>query len=315
MFPLDWILRAAERIGPHIRQTPLTFDADLGVWLKWENQQVTGSFKARGALNKVLSLERWEQETGLVAASAGNHGQGVALAGQLVNAPVTVFASEHASPLKVEKMRALGAAVRLVQGGYEQAEAAGLHYANEHGKTWVSPYNDAQVIAGQGTIGLEILRQAELPSGTQIVVPVSGGGLIAGIAAALEGRPMRVVGAQAEVAPFMHALLTRGTQENIPDLPSLADGLTGAVEATSITIPIVQQRVNEIFLISEDEIGRAVAYAYQKYGAVIEASAAVSLAAILTGQVKAPAVVIISGGNISKEQHTEICARHAGGNR
>jgi threonine dehydratase len=312
MFPLDWIARAAERIAPHIRQTPLTFDAALGVWLKWENRQVTGSFKARGALNKVLSLERWEQEAGLVAASAGNHGQGVALAGQLVDAPVTVFASEHASPIKVEKMRALGAEVRLVAGGYEQAEAAGLHYANEHGRTWVSPYNDAQVVAGQGTIGLEILQQAELPPGTRVIVPVSGGGLIAGIAAALEGRPLRVVGAQSEVAPFMHALLARGTQNGLPDLPSLADGLTGAVERTSITIPIVQRLVNEIALLDEEALARAVAFAYRQYGEIIEPLGAVGLAAVLVGKIAAPALIVISGGNISPEFHAELCTRHQG---
>jgi len=259
----------------------------------------------------VLSLELWEQEVGLVAACAGNHGQGVALAGKLVNAPVIVFASDHASPVKIEKMRALGAEVRLVTGGYEQAEAAGLHYATEHGKTWVSPYNDAQVVAGQGTIGLEILQQAELPPGTRVVVPVSGGGLIAGIAAALEGRPLRVVGAQAEVAPFMHALLTRGTQDGLPDLPSLADGLTGAVEATSITIPIVQRCVNEIMLVNEDEIARGLAFAFHKYSEIIEPSAAVGLAALLTGKIQAPAVIVISGGNMAKEQHAGICARYA----
>jgi len=311
MFPYEWVEQAAERIAPHIRLTPMTFDTKYNVWLKWENQQVTGSFKARGALNKVLALEDWEREAGIVAASAGNHGQGVALAGKLVDAPVIVFASDHASSLKLEKMRALGADVRLVAGGYEQAEAAGIAFAAEYGKTWVSPYNDSQVIAGQGTIGLEIAQQTEIGPGWMVVVPVSGGGMIAGIGSAQAGRSIRLVGVQAAASPFMHALLTRGKQENVPDLPSLADGLTGAVESTSVTIPLVQAMVDSITLINEDEIGHAVAYAWRVHGQVIEGSAAVGLAAVMFGYVSAPAVVVISGGNILPDLHADICARYA----
>lgn len=314
MFPFDWITQAAARIAPHIIETPLIFDARFGVYLKCENQQVTGSFKARGALNKVLALEAWEQAAGLVAASAGNHGQGMALAARLVGAPVTVFASEHASPLKLDKMRALGAEVRLVPGGYEQAEAAGIAHAVEHGQTWVSPYNDAQVIAGQGTIGLEIARQCAPGPGWTVAAPVSGGGLIAGIGAALAGRGLRLVGSQAAASPFMHALLTRGTQENVPDLPSLADGLTGAVENGSVTIPLVQSYVNEIYLVDEDAIGRAVSYAWQAHGQVIEGSAAVGLATVMDGRVTAPAVVVLTGGNILPDLHATLVACHGGDN-
>jgi threonine dehydratase len=153
LFPIEWISQAEERIAPHIRVTPLTYDADRGIYFKWENQQLTGSFKARGAFNKVLSLEAWEQQSGIVAASAGNHGQGVALAGKLVGAPVTVFASQNASPLKIDKMRALGADVHLVPGGYKQAETEGIRYAAENNKIWVSPYNDAQASNGLDTRG------------------------------------------------------------------------------------------------------------------------------------------------------------------
>src|SRR5512138_867909 len=129
MISPEWLDLAKRRIEGQIRRTPLTYDAELDTFLKWENRQVTGSFKIRGALNKVLSLEPWEQQRGLVAASAGNHGQGVAVAGQQVGAPVTVFASQHAVPAKVDAMRALGAEVRLVPGGYGAAERAGLAYA------------------------------------------------------------------------------------------------------------------------------------------------------------------------------------------
>jgi threonine dehydratase len=312
IFPFEWIVRAEQRIGPHVRVTPLTRDDERGISLKWETQQVTGSFKARGAFNKVLSLEPWEQQQGIVAASAGNHGQGVALAGKHVNAPVTVFASQAASPLKIEKMRVLGAEVRLVPGGYEQAEGEGIQYAAENNRTWVSPYNDAQVIAGQGTIGLEITRQMELLPRMTVLVPVSGGGLLAGIAAALSKSPvpLRIVGVQAKASAFMYALVERDSQENVPDLPTLADGLSGPVDKDSITIPLVKSMVDDILLVDEEEISRAIAFAYHVYGETIEGSAAVGLAAILSGAVKAPAIVVISGGNILPELHAQICARY-----
>lgn len=312
MIPGEWIEQAALRIAPHVRRTLLTNDAELNIHLKWENQQVTGSFKARGAFNKVLSLEKWEQAAGLVTASAGNHGQGVALAGRLVGAPVTVFASNHAVPAKVEAMRALGAEVRFVPGGYELAEATAIQYARDQNQTWVSAYNDGQVIAGQGTLGLELL--ADLPSvrDATVVVPVGGGGLLAGIGAAMAGSAsrLRLVGVNAEASAFMHALYHRGDQEGVPDLPTLADGLSGAVEAGSLTIPMVRKFAADILLVSEDEIGRAIAFAWQKYSQKVEGSGAVGLAAVLAGKVKSPAVVVISGGNIQPEVHDELCRRY-----
>lgn len=313
MFPLHWISLAAARIRPRIRHTPLTWDAHRGWYLKWENQQVTGSFKARGALNKVLSLEAWEREQGLVTASAGNHGQGVAYAAKLTGTPVKVFASEHASAKKVSAMRELGAEVVLVPGGYEQAEAAGICFAAEHSKTWVSAYNDAQVIAGQGTIGLEIASDLTLDESFTVVVPISGGGLAAGVGAALRGlpRPPRVVAAQPKASPFMHALFNGGAQSAVVESPTLADGLTGAVQDGSLTIPLVRQFIHNILLVSEESIARAVAFAWSEYGQVIEPSAAVALAAVLDKTVKPPLVVLISGGNIHPQQHAKILEQMA----
>src|SRR5512133_3971546 len=214
MIPSDWLDLATRRLQGQVRQTPLTYDSNLDVYLKWENRQITGSFKIRGALNKVLSLEAWEQQRGLVTASAGNHGQGVALAARQVSAPVTVFASEHAVPAKIEAMRALGAEVRQVPGGYEQAEQTGLKFAADQGKTWISPYNDAQVIAGQATIGLEILEQLALQVPTEVLIPVGGGGLIAGIGATLDqtAPEAQVTGVQSVASPFFYAIYTHGSQ-------------------------------------------------------------------------------------------------------
>lgn len=315
MIPSEWIAQADERIAPHIVRTPLTHDAARNVYIKWENRQKTGSFKLRGALNKVLALSPQERKQGIVTASAGNHGQGVALAGQLTGAQVTCFVSEHAVPVKVNAIRALGAEIIAVSGGYPEAEAAGLKYAKLHGKVWVSPYNDKHVIAGQGTIGLELIESLGQTTDWTCIVPVSGGGLLAGIGLALQQhspRP-RLIGVQPLTAPFMHSLFYRGSQDGIADLPSLADGLTGAVEADSVTIELVKQYVDEIILVSEEEIAGAVAFAYHEYGEVIEPSGAVALAASLRDETKLrPTVVIVSGGNIQPDVHARLVAGNVG---
>lgn len=332
MIPSERLDQADARIAPHIVRTPLTHDAARNLYVKWENRQKTGSFKARGALNKVLSLSADQLARGIVTASAGNHGQGAALAGQLTGARVVCFVSEGAVPVKVDAIRALGAEIVTVAGGYPEAEAAGRKFAEENRQTWVSPYNDEQVIAGQGTIGLELIAsplfsgEGTEASSATILVPVSGGGLIVGIGLALarlSPRP-RLVGVQPEAAPFMHGLFYRGSQAGIPDLPSLADGLTGAVEADSITIPLARKLVDEIVLVSEEEIARAAAFAFYEYGEVVEPSGAVAIAAALrtverndvlsgrdSGGRHPVQVAIVSGGNVQPEVHAGIAAGYA----
>lgn len=314
MFPYDWLIAAQTRISPHIRTTPLMHDSQRNLWLKWESEQITGSFKLRGALNKALLLEDWERQAGLVTASAGNHGQGLAYAARLSGAPVKVFASAQAVPRKIEAMRSLGADVELVPGGYELAEASAIRHAAEHGGTFVSAYNDAGVIAGQGTVALEILAQNPAARQMTWYVPVSGGGLLAGAGLALkQANPSaRLVGVQAAASAFMHSLFTRNSQEGVPDLPSLADGLTGAVEAGSLTIPLVRQVADEIVLVEEEAIERAIAFAWKHYGKTIEGSAAVALAAALNGKDESGAVVILSGGNIQPEHHAAILQKYGG---
>ena len=315
MIPYEWLQQAADRIAPHIRHTPLTYDARHDLFLKWENHQVTGSFKARGAVNKVLSLQPWERERGLVAASAGNHGQGVALAGDLTGASVTIFCSEQAVASKIAAMRALGADVRLVAGGYGEAEHAGLDYSAASGAIWISPYNDSQVIAGQGTLGLEIGQELPSLADSTWVVPAGGGGLVSGIGAALEQispRP-RLVAVQSEASAFLHAIFHHGDLESVIDLPTLADGLAGPVENGSVTIPLVRHLVDDFVLVSEAEIQRAIGYAWKTYGEVIEGSAAAALACVLSGKVAArPAVVVLSGGNIQPEVHAMLIAGFQG---
>ncbi len=312
MIPYDSIVQALERIAPYIRKTPLTYDPLLNIYLKWENHQISGSFKARGAYNKLLALQPQEIERGIVTASAGNHGQGVALAGKQINASVTVFASEHASPVKLQAMRHLGATLRLVPGGYGEAERAALEYARATWATWVSPYNDPMVIAGQGTIALETLQELPATEGNTWLVPVGGGGLISGIAIALkEARTTtpqpEVIGVQSQASAFMHDLYHHGSQEHTHELPSLADGLSGPVEEASITISLVRHYVDDMLLVSESEIAQAMVYAWEQYKERIEGSAAVPLAAVLSGKItRRPAVLVISGGNIQAELHRQI---------
>ena len=313
MIPAEWLDEAQQRLAGKVLHTPMTYDGEFDLYLKWENRQLTGSFKVRGAFNKVLSLQPWERQRGLVTASAGNHGQGVALAAQNSDAHAIVFASEQAVPAKLAAMRALGAEVRLVPGLYAQAEQAGINYAKEMNMTWVSPYNDAQVIAGQATLGLEIIQDlADLGISSEtlaVAIPVGGGGLASGIGLALQRLVPRpyLVGVQPMTSPYFHALFYRGSQEGVTESQTLADGLEGAVEDGSLTIPLVRSVLDDIVLVEEDEIGRAVALAYQRFGEVLEGSAAASLAAALSGKItNRPVVVLLTGGNIQPELHQKL---------
>jgi threonine dehydratase len=308
MIPYQWFVQAKGRISPYTTVTPLTYDETHDLYLKWENHQVTGSFKSRGAFNKVLSLEKWEQEAGLLAASAGNHGQGVALAGRKIGAPVIIFVPDSAPLVKIKAIQNLGAKVKLIPGGYHDAENEALRFAGTTNATWISPYNDGFVIAGQGTIGLEVIEQMESKNvdwtGATWLVPIGGGGLLAGVGAAVKEKSpcSTIIGVQTDTSPFMHSIFFQGSQEGIIEHPTIADGLAGPVEAGSITIPLVRELINDILLVSESETAKAVAYAWAHYREKIEPSAAVTLAALLAGKIyKRPVIAIISGGNIQDD--------------
>jgi threonine dehydratase len=309
MIPYGWLEQAYERISPFVIKTPLTYDPQNNLYLKWENHQVTGSFKVRGAFNKILSLNNWELERGLVTASAGNHGQGVALAGKLKSVPVIVFASEHAKANKIRSMQELGAEIHLVQGGYAEAESAGIDYSRTTNTTWISPYNDGMVIAGQGTVAMEVLEDLPDPSSTVWLVPAGGGGLVSGIGSTLQGinpKP-KLVAIQSEASPFLNEIYHHGTQNDVIELPSLADGLAGPVEHGSVTIPMVKNCVDDFILVSEADIRIAIKYAWKVYHECIEGSAAVALAAVLSGRITTrPAVVVLTGGNINPDEHGQI---------
>jgi threonine dehydratase len=309
MLPYSWLQQASQSIRPYILETPLTYDAENGIYLKWENHQVTGSFKARGALNKVLNLRDWELGRGLVTASAGNHGQGVAMAAKIKRASVTVFASEHAQRNKLEAMHALGADIHLVCGGYGEAEQAGIEFSKASGATWVSPYNDGRIIAGQGTIAIEILDQLHEASQFTWVVPAGGGGLLSGTGIALNevNHSLKLVAVQSEASSFLYNIFHYGTQSDVEEVSSIADGLAGPVQEGSVTIPIVRNYVTKFILVSELEIYQAIRYAWFSYHEKIEGSAAAALATVLSGKVSdRPALIIITGGNIEPADHARI---------
>jgi len=304
---------AALRLRGHIRLSPLVLDSESGTWLKCENEQITGSFKLRGALNRALQLTLEERKRGLVAASAGNHGQGVAYAARLLETRATIVVPTGAVGRKIEAIRALGAEVIAVDGGYAAAEAEGWRWAHAHDAVWISPYNDTQVVAGQGTIGLEIEAQWETwraPGGAEVFVPVGGGGLISGIGAALATlRPkVRVIGVLPERSAYLHAYFHSGSMTQVVEQPTLADGLAGAVEVDSITLPLVRALVDDMILVSEDEIRGALSWAWHR-GQVIEPSAAVALAGALRSQGRAR-LAILSGGNVDPQLWEDV-GRHA----
>ncbi|PKO06815.1 MAG: hypothetical protein CVU41_04120 [Chloroflexi bacterium HGW-Chloroflexi-3] len=303
---------AASRIKGKINRTPLTFDSKLNVYIKWENQQKTGAFKIRGAINKILALASWEQERGLVAVSAGNHGLGVAYAAKLVGAKATVFIPEKTAKNKEESILNYGATVHKIAGDYSQAEIEAQNYALKRGATWVSPYNDAQVIAGQATLGLELIDQIKPYDSDACLVPVSGGALVSGIGLAfkLNGLKTRIIGIQSKNSAFFHSLYHYGIIKNVIESNSVADGLTGGVEKNSITIPLVRSMLDDFILVDEEEIEQAIAYVWYHYQVIIEGSAAVPFAAVLMNKISVnKPVMIITGCNIQADYHKEICDR------
>lgn len=308
MVTLHDVYLAARRIGPHVLATPLersaVLSAELGceVWLKLECQQRTGSFKLRGALNRLLTLSAEERARGVLTCSAGNHGLGVAEAARLTGIRATIVVPENASPAKVEALRRAGVELLLVGADYDAAEAQAPGIAAERGLTFVSPYDDPYVIAGAGTVGLEVLR--DLPEVGSILVPVGGGGLASGIGVAAKGiNPgMRVVGVQSEASQPMVAALAAGELVWVECGDSLADGLAGNIAPGSITFPLVRDHLDEVVTVTEAGIAAAMRTFVDRHHLIVEGSGAVGLAALRDGRVRGlpePIVLIVSGGNVA----------------
>ncbi|MBI4543997.1 MAG: pyridoxal-phosphate dependent enzyme [Gemmatimonadetes bacterium] len=306
------IYDARRRIAGVARRTPLDRSCWLSqragsdVYLKLECWQRTRSFKIRGAYNAIASLDRAARARGLVAASAGNHGQGVALAARQLGARATIFVPESAPHTKQERIRAFGGELRTVAGTFDDAEAAATEFAAATGARFIPASSDPAVVAGQGTIGLEILE--DLPAVQEVIVPVGGGGLIAGIGTALKAgaADVRVVGVQSDRTPAMHAAFQAGGVVEAPGGPTLADGLAGGVDEVSYAW--ARAVTDELLLVEESAIPGAIRTLYGYDSVVAEGAGAVGVAALCGGllELKGPAVIVVSGGNLDAERLAAI---------
>ena len=269
------------------------------VFVKCENLQRTGSFKIRGAYNRISRLTDDERRAGVVAASAGNHAQGVALAATLTETPATVFMPEAAPLPKVEATQRYGAKTVLTGKDFGEAFAAAMEYAQESGATFVHPFDHPHVIAGQGTIGREVLEV--VPEVGTIVVPIGGGGLISGIAAAVTAlRPeAKVVGVQAKGAPCFIESLKQGRPVTIENMLTIADGIAANTPG-ELTLAHVREQVHDVVPVTDDAMAQALVFSLERMKLVLEPSGAAGIAALLGGlvDVTPPVVVILSGGNI-----------------
>jgi threonine dehydratase len=302
------VTQAAQRIGPYIRETPLIRSLLLGngesggVFLKLENLQHTGSFKVRGALNKLLALTPEQRARGIVTASSGNHGAAVAYGLRLLDARGLIIVPEHASPVKVELIRRLGAEVRHYGDDALLSEEHARDYALQQDLVYISPYNDPQVVAGQGTIGVELARQLDRIDA--VFVAVGGGGLIAGIAGCLKAvRPdIKVVGCLPECSPVMAESIRAGRIVELESKPTLSDATAGGIEAGAITFDLCRTLVDEYVLVSEEEIAAAIRTLIEAEHMLVEGAAGVAVAAYHKRRTEfhdKNIVIVLCGANIS----------------
>ncbi|MDQ0188230.1 threonine ammonia-lyase [Alicyclobacillus cycloheptanicus] len=302
----DDILEARKRLQGVIQTTPLDFSktySDLSgneVYLKLENLQKTGSFKIRGAYNKLAALSDEERRHGVIAASAGNHAQGVAYAARALGTTCTIVMPEHASLAKIAATQRYGAQVVLQGATYDDAYAHAVSLQQAHGYTYVHAFDDPQIIAGQGTLGVEILEQ--LPTANTVIVPMGGGGLAAGMALALKTlRPeIRVIGVQAAAAAGFRASLDAGEVTTVASASTIADGIAVRRPGT-LTFALAQQYVDDVITVEEEEIARSMVFLMERSKLVAEGAAAAALAAVIYRKVPADlgqVVVLLSGGNV-----------------
>lgn len=301
---------ARESLRGLVKQTPLIrsgFLSDLcrgKVYLKLENQQMTHSFKVRGALNRMLHLSAEEKRRGIVTASAGNHAQAVAIGAEMLKAKAKIVVPKSTPKVKVDGIKKREVQLILHGDIYDEAEQKALDLAKREGMAYISPYNDRFIIAGQGTIGLEILD--ELPKVDTIVVPVGGGGLISGVSiAAKTTKPsVQVIGVQSEASPVMYESLKAGRIVNIELKESIADGLFGGIEQGSMTFRIVQEWVDNVFLVKEETIKKAICLLWKKERQIVEGAGATGAALLMERPQPfkgKEVVLVITGGNIDEE--------------
>ena len=312
---LQDIYLARQRIESLIRRTPMEYSPSLSlrvgvaVYLKLEFWQNTGSFKLRGASNAVAQLSAEEKKRGVVAASTGNHGRALAYAASRQGVKATICLSHLVPANKVQAIRDLGAEVRLVGQSQDDAQIEAERIANEQGATLLPPFDHPAIIAGQGTLGLEILEQQ--PDVAQILVPLSGGGLFAGVALAIKSASANITthGISMQRGAAMHASLAAGFPVEVEELPTLADSLGGGIGLSNrYTFNMTRDLCDHLHLLSETSIANALRHAYREERLVLEGAAVVGIAALLDGLIepRGPIVVVVSGRNVDVDQHLRV---------
>ncbi|MEP3247597.1 MAG: threonine/serine dehydratase [Sneathiella sp.] len=286
-FSLDDFSSARKRLFPYIRKTPvLQMDLDTGqpVTLKLENMQISGSFKIRGALNTVLKLDKNDLSKGLVTASGGNHGMGVAVAGSLLRVPTSIYLPENTPASKVEKLKQYATDVIVSGPVWDDANALALEEAAQNGKTYIHPFSDPSVIEGQGTIALEWLEA--VPNLDMLLVAIGGGGLISGIASAakLLNPDIRIIGIEAVGAPTLHNSCKAGELVTLDKITTRA-GTLAPRRSADLNLQIIQKSVEEIVLVEDEEMEDASRWLWQSAGIATELSAAAAIAALRTGKI------------------------------
>ncbi|PRD44641.1 hydroxyectoine utilization dehydratase EutB [Phyllobacterium phragmitis] len=294
---------------PTIVSPSLSELAGVPVYLKLEHRQTTGSFKLRGASNALSHLSDDEKRRGVTAASTGNHGRALAHAARLEGVHTIICMSRLVPGNKVDEIRRLGAEIRIIGNSQDDAQEEVDRLVSEDGLVMVPPFDDPAVIAGQGTMGLEIIE--DVPDVDTVLVPVSGGGLAAGVAAAIKGlRPQaKIIGVSMSAGAAMRASLDAGHPVLVEESESLADSLGGGIGLDNRhTFAMVRDLLDDILLLSEDEIAAGITHAYAMEREIVEGAAAVGIGAILAGRISAagPIVTILSGRNIDMNQHRHV---------
>ncbi|OBQ69469.1 hydroxyectoine utilization dehydratase EutB [Mesorhizobium loti] len=321
---LEHIRAARERIAGKVERTPTVLSSSLSeqlgaqVHLKLEHRQTTGSFKLRGASNAIASLRADEKARGVVAASTGNHGRALAHAAKLEGMRAVICMSRLVPQNKLDEIRRLGAEVRIVGNSQDDAQQEVERLVAEEGLVMLPPFDHPAIIAGQGTLGLEMIEQ--VPEAGLVLVQLSGGGLASGVAAAVKGVSpgTKVIGVSMARGAAMKASLDAGRPVLVEELPTLADSLGGGIGLDNrLTFPMCRHLLDEIILLGEDEIAAGIRHAYAQEREIVEGAGAVGIAALLAGKVKAegPVVVLLSGRNIDMNAHRRIVCGEAIGER
>lgn len=314
---LNDVYLARQRIASQVRVTPMEHSPSLSsrigvpVYLKLESQQITGSFKLRGASNAIAQLDTAQRAKGVVTASTGNHGRALAYAASQLNVKATICLSHLVPSNKVQAIRDLGAEVCIVGQSQDDAQREAQRMAREQGAVLLPPFDHPAIIAGQGTLGLEIIEQ--LPEVAQVLIPLSGGGLFSGVALALKAASphIRLHGISMQCGAAMHASLQAGYPVDVEELPTLADSLGGGIGLDNrLTFSMTRALCDQVHLLDEASIGNGIRHAYFQERQVVEGAAAVGIAALLDGVIEArgPIVVVVSGRNVDLEQHLRVLA-------